>query len=203
MKFFRILSFAVVAAVATLFSVDVLADTPFERALSIEAGYQAAMPPAVDDGAGLVHVAAMVMAASIVMAQVSDGAIDLGPLFEWILLFVAIVGPPAIYWLLARFTKSKLLADNRDIVLSGLEKAIAFGVARARGELLDLGKIETRNKVVEVAAEYAIKYFPDALAKLGISAEGLRERLLARAEEYLRVEGAFASEQVMGETAGA
>jgi len=115
--------------------------------------------------------------------------IDVGPLIDWGLLFVIVVGPAGIYYVAVRYLKVKAVADNREIVMAALEKAVAFGVAKARGRLLDLGKIETRNEVVAAASSYAISAIPDALTKLGIGADGLRDRLIARAEEYLRYEG--------------
>lgn len=116
----------------------------------------------------------------------APGVIDLGPLIDFGLEFAAILLAPFLLYVAVRWLKLKLSEQARQTLLSAMEKAVAFGVAKARDNLDDIGKIETRNRIVEAAVTYVIQATPDALRKFGIGPMGLRDRLLARTEEYLR-----------------
>lgn len=66
-----------------------------------------------------------------------------------------------------------------------LEKGILMAVNYAKTKAKDKAKVQVDNVFVKVAVEYLLPKIPNALKKLGITPDGLAQRIEARAEELL------------------
>lgn len=119
-------------------------------------------------------------------------AIDLGPLALALagFAFAALAG--AGTWLAARAAAwLKLSQDSQ--VRGYLEVALGNGIAFARRQVearLAAGiKVDVHNATVAEAAEYVIQRVPDALARFGITAEAVRDLIIARLPQGGRAAG--------------
>ena len=78
--------------------------------------------------------------------------------------------------------KLKLSSDSevRTYLQEALQRAVNFGVEKARSQAKDIGTVDVRNEVVADAANYVIGKTPDALKKLGISDDSVQDLVRAR-----------------------
>ncbi len=118
--------------------------------------------------------------------------IDLTPLFgpaiEVLAGLLLMVGMWSIAWAGRKLKFSaevdKLVGDSkvREYLEAGLARAIDYGKDRAVKELgkARVAKIEVENEAVEQAANYMIARVPEALARLGVTKEGVKDLVRAR-----------------------
>lgn len=111
----------------------------------------------------------------------------LNPVLEFALTFASIVLAPMLGLLLKRqMDRIGLLndAEVRAYLDTALSRAIDYGVAEARRKL-GVPKLNAEDRTAvdhatDLAAAYAANRVPDALARFGIEAQGLRDLLRAR-----------------------
>ena len=116
---------------------------------------------------------------------VTTTAIDLSPVVNAVIQIVAaillVIGVPMFWkawtWIANKTHLSALQIDDahRATVNQLIQKGIGLGVASVAGaaaELSSSGKltVETKSKVVGVAAQFALDHGPDALAHFGVNA---------------------------------
>ena len=86
-------------------------------------------------------------------------------------------------WAVTMLSKKLKLSNDSEVrayLQDALQRAVSFGVERAREQAKDIGTVEVRNEVVADAANYVISKTPDALKKLGISEDSIQDLVRAR-----------------------
>ena len=86
-------------------------------------------------------------------------------------------------WAIARLsTKLKLSSDSevRKYLQDALERGVSFAVGVASEKAKDVSEIQVRNEMVRDAANYVIAKTPDALKRLGVTDEAVRDLVRAR-----------------------
>ncbi len=114
--------------------------------------------------------------------------IDLSPIIANVIsLLGAALGALAIWigWYVKNLVASKVDLSNTKIdeqVQQTYNEAAARAIAYAESALKGAvpGKVDTNNQYVATAASYLIKFWPDLVAKLGLTEEKVRETILAR-----------------------
>lgn len=78
-----------------------------------------------------------------------------------------------------------LKADDelRKSLDDALDKGINYAVEMAKQQSQNLSSVVVRNDIAATAADYIVPKIPDLLEKLGLDAEGVRQRLVARFED--------------------
>lgn len=125
----------------------------------------------------------------------ASAVIDLSPILTPVIQAVALVVsatalPLAWYvinWIRSKLKLSKITEDDaiRRVLDQGLQKSVGAGISRVEEAVAGLPMtVETKNKVVQVAAEYAINTIGDTLKAAKLDSP---ERLAAAIEARLGV----------------
>ncbi len=112
-----------------------------------------------------------------------ETAINLVPILDIVIqLFGAVLMAVGTWAVTMLSQKLKLSSDSevRAYLQDTLQRAVSFGVEKARTQAKDIGTVEVRNEVVADAANYVIGKTPDALKRLGISEDSIQDLVRAR-----------------------
>jgi hypothetical protein len=102
----------------------------------------------------------------------------------------AAIVPFVIKWLMDRTKIDELLGDDmvRTYLNDAFERALKAGFKYADTKVGQLNStVEIENEVLEFALEYVQKAVPGALAHFDLGPEDVKNRLLARFEDVLKV----------------
>jgi hypothetical protein len=110
--------------------------------------------------------------------------IDLTPLVTDVIapLATAVLTPLIswVVWRVVQLLHLKLTAAQAQVVEGAMQNGIAFAMSRAQDLALQHAQVPTKSFIVKTAANYVMPKVPSALAKLGITPEGLEQRIEAR-----------------------
>ena len=145
-----------------------------------------------------VFMATLAAACAVSVAPAHADTINIAPLFDTFMSFITpVIGPVLLSLILAfagKFPVVKTLihAVDSKVLLNYIDTAISFGVAEAT-KVVDprLSKVDFRNQVANVAASWLIDQIPQRLARLGISPESVRDRVIAYVPGHEEVQAAI------------
>ncbi len=109
--------------------------------------------------------------------------IDLGPILEIVIQLVGALLMTVGTWAVTMVSQKLKLSNDSEVrtyLQEALQRAVNFGIEKARTQAKDIKTVEVRNEVVADAANYVISKTPDALKKLGISEDSVRDLVRAR-----------------------
>lgn len=132
----------------------------------------------------LLSIGSPVMAATVDLTPITNYGFDI---LSQALISVATVAVGAVGAFLAR--KFKIDGDNnaKYELEETLEKGIRMAVNYAKTKVSDKSNIKVDNAFVATAVNYLLPKIPGALKKLGITPDGLAQRIEARAENILKL----------------
>lgn len=112
--------------------------------------------------------------------------VDLRPLVDQVIIPLAEAGiAPIVAWIAVRaekFLRIQQHSKQADALEGAIWNAIHFGLNRAQTTLDGKASVHTKGVVTTVAVKYLLPKIPGILKSLGITPEGLRERVEARLE---------------------
>jgi hypothetical protein len=114
---------------------------------------------------------------------VTDGAVDLSPLTDYVFNLIAAGLLAAALWIVRLFGRWLNLSEQdsaRTYVQDAAKRAVDFAVNFGRDYARAHSKFPVRSKLVETALEYLVNAVPGGLRKLNITDEQARNMILAR-----------------------
>jgi hypothetical protein len=109
-----------------------------------------------------------------------DNTIDLTPLMGPVLELVAAAVTGVVGVALRRWLGLKADNEVRGYLDSALNRAVLYGLNKAKDEFGQLDKVTVRNAVLDAAARYAVEAVPDALRRFRITPQKVRDLVEAR-----------------------
>lgn len=109
-----------------------------------------------------------------------ENTIDLTPLMGPVLELVAAAVTGVVGVALRRWLGLKADNEVRSYLDSALNRAVLYGLNKAKDEFGQLDKVTVRNAALDAAARYAVEAVPDALQRFRITPQRLRDLVMAR-----------------------
>lgn len=110
--------------------------------------------------------------------------IDLRPIIDQVIFpFIETAIVPGIGIIVtkaAQYLHVKITETQSRKVEDAIWNGINFALGQAQVKVDELGQLETKNKIVAIAANYIIPKVPSAIKTLKISEKGLNDRIFAR-----------------------
>lgn len=77
----------------------------------------------------------------------------------------------------------KLDESSRAALQDGLERAVSYGIGKAKDAAQDVATVETKRKIVADATNYVLERFPQARDRFGLTNEAIVQMVVSRLED--------------------
>lgn len=114
--------------------------------------------------------------------------VDLGPVLGYLIQIIAAALVVVAMWAVKRLGGKLGLdidARQREVIYTAIEGAVGWGAMQARLKGENLAKVNVKNELIHVAADYLVQRVPDAIRHFKLSPADVEQLVASRLEVEL------------------